>query len=349
MKTIEAASLASATPLFREPRIWALLGAHQGDNNQALALAEALGLPFETKLLQYNQLRRLQPRLIGASLLSVTRSSRECLAGDPPDLTISTGHRSVPVVQALRHRSGGWTRSVHLGYPRLSPARFDLVVTTPEYPVPDHPNVMRVPLALTRAEAERPQISGDDRLLDRFPVPRRLLILGGPSLYWTFETQDVLDALSQLLGAAAKDEGSVLVVGSPRTPPGLLDAVQRQLAGMRAPALLAPLNGPPSYSALLDAADQIFVTADSVAMASDAIMAGKPVSLVPVRPTRMGQAYMRFIDRLSPGQRIYPRDLPHFWRALEDHGLAGSLEQPRTGPVPDLAAEVAQRVRAMLG
>jgi hypothetical protein len=32
----------------RDPRIWALLGAHAGDNNQVLALAEELGLPFET-------------------------------------------------------------------------------------------------------------------------------------------------------------------------------------------------------------------------------------------------------------------------------------------------------------
>ena len=27
-------------------RVWALLGPHRGDNNQVLALAEALGLPF---------------------------------------------------------------------------------------------------------------------------------------------------------------------------------------------------------------------------------------------------------------------------------------------------------------
>ena len=42
-------------------RIWALLGPHRGDNNQVLALAEALGMPFEEKWLHYNQLRRLQP------------------------------------------------------------------------------------------------------------------------------------------------------------------------------------------------------------------------------------------------------------------------------------------------
>ena len=43
-------------PAEAPKRIWALLGPHRGDNNQVLALAEALGLPFEVKSLRYNQL-----------------------------------------------------------------------------------------------------------------------------------------------------------------------------------------------------------------------------------------------------------------------------------------------------
>ena len=49
------------------PRIWVLLGARTGDNNQALALAEALGLPFETKQLDYNRLQALSEWLPGTS------------------------------------------------------------------------------------------------------------------------------------------------------------------------------------------------------------------------------------------------------------------------------------------
>ena len=47
----------------KDMRVWALLGPHRGDNNQVLALAEALGLPFEEKWLSYNQFRRVQPAL----------------------------------------------------------------------------------------------------------------------------------------------------------------------------------------------------------------------------------------------------------------------------------------------
>ena len=130
-------------------RVWALLGPHRGDNNQILALAEALGLPFEQKWLRYNQLRRVQPGLLGATFGTVAAVARAQLEGEPPDLTISTGLRSVPVVRELRRRSGGKMRAVHLGYPRVSPSHFDLVVPTPEYPVPDAPNVVLIPFALS--------------------------------------------------------------------------------------------------------------------------------------------------------------------------------------------------------
>ncbi len=132
----------------RPLRVWALTGARAGDNNQVIALAQALGLPFETKHIEYNGLRFLGPRLLGRSLMSVARASRrQLLDGPPPDLTISAGHRSVPVTQALRARSSGATHSIHVGFPRVSPSRFDLVMATPQYPIADHPNLLSVPYA----------------------------------------------------------------------------------------------------------------------------------------------------------------------------------------------------------
>src|SRR5690242_19845256 len=100
-------------------RIWALLGPHRGDNNQILALAEAIGLPFEEKQLSYNQLRRVPPALLGGTFASLDAQSRVHVEAEPPDLTISTGLRSVPVARELKRRSGGRMRAVHLGLPRI--------------------------------------------------------------------------------------------------------------------------------------------------------------------------------------------------------------------------------------
>jgi uncharacterized protein len=329
------------------PRVWALLGPHRGDNNQVLALAEALGLPFEEKWLRYNQLRRLQPALLGATFKSVAADAREQLEGEPPDLTISTGHRSVPVVRALQKRSGGKMRAVHLGYPRVSPNHFDLVVPTPEYPVADASNVIRIPFALSPHHA-RDVDQVDRDLLERYPQPRRLLLIGGPTLYWDLPEGRVVRAVSRLLRAAAWDGGSVLAVGSPRTPPELLEAVRNELEGSSAPSLLAPLEGPPAYAALIEAADEIHVTADSVAMVADAVMTRKPVGIVPISKSPLGKAVTGVADRLRPEKRIFPRDLRFFWQSLAEHGFGGTVDAPRASDPPDFTTDIAERVRRLL-
>ena len=330
-----------------QPRIWALLGPHRGDNNQILALAEALGLPFEEKGLEYNQLRRLQPALLGATFGSVKMASRRQLDGEPPDLTISTGHRSVPVVRELIRRSGGRTRSVHLGYPRISPRHFDLVVPTPEYPIPDAPNVMRIPFALSPQGAREIDLA-DRRLLEAYPRPRCLFLVGGPTLYWRLPIGHMTAAVQRLSHNAAAKGGSVVVVGSPRTPPELLTAIHRALKSSSVPFLFEPGDGPPAYAALIEAADEIFVTADSVAMTADAITTKKPVGLVPIAKSRLGHVVMAVMDRLRPGKRLRPRDLRFFWATLKEAGYWGTLDTPKTSLPPDYAQMVADRVRQLL-
>ena len=331
----------------RPIRIWALLGSHRGDNNQILALAEALKLPFEEKRLGYNQLRRVPPALLGASFASLDSASRDLVEGEPPDLTISTGLRSVPAVRELKRRSGERMRSVHLGFPRISPRHFDLVVTTPEYPVPDAPNVMRIPFALTPHRA-RDVEQADRDLLKAYPEPRRLFLVGGPTLYWELPIDRMTRALRQLLEAAQRKGGSVLAVGSPRTPVELLAAIRGTLETSPVPFLFEPGDGPPAYPALIEAADEIFVTADSVAMAADAVTTGKPVGIVPIGKSGLGRMVMSAMDRLRPGKRLYPRDLRFFWAALQKEGFGGTLDHPRAAHPSDYSAEVAARVRRLL-
>jgi mitochondrial fission protein ELM1 len=326
-------------------KIWAILGAHRGDNDQVLALAEALGLPFERKELRYNNWRHLRPKLLGASLCSLSRESRNAIAGDPPDLTVSAGIRSVPVVRELRRRSAGRTRAVHVGYPRISPSYFDLVVATPQYPIPDHPRLLRIPFALTRGRnGDLP----DDGFLAAYPSPRRLLILGGPTIHWRLVQSEVVQVLNSLIDAADRQGGSVLVVGSPRTPPLMLAKVKALLGKARVPATLVPTEGRPSYGALLASADSLFVTADSVSMVSDAIATGKPVGLMPVRPSLSGRLAMAILDRLRPGRRAFPHDLRYFWERLSNDRLIGTITEPRRADATDVKHAVVERVKAVL-
>ena len=295
-----------------------------------VAFAEAIGLPFETRQLEFNALCHLGPRLLGRSLASVTADSRAALVHDePPDLTISAGHRSVPAVQALRRRSGGRTRSIHLGFPRISPAHFDLVIATLQYPIADHPNLLRIPYALTRAVTAAPDAS-DEALLGALPRPRRLLIVGGPTLFWKIDQKALLGTLAKMLNEAAEKGGSVVVTTSPRTPKALEQQIADNLAASDVATFLGPPGSPPAYPSVLHAADSIRVTADSVSMISDAIWTGKPIAIVPIANSPPGSIYMGLMSRLRPSQPVYPQDLRFFWHALAQIGVTDELNRPDT-------------------
>jgi mitochondrial fission protein ELM1 len=100
---------------------------------------------------------------------------------------------------------------------------------------------------------------------------------------------------------------------------------------------------------MLDAADRIFVTADSVAMVADCVMTGKPVGIIPIEKSPLGRAATALSDAVRPGKRLFPRDLRFFWAALREQGFAGPFDQPRASEPPDYTALVADRVRRLLG
>jgi uncharacterized protein len=328
-------------------RIWALLGARAGDNDQVIALAEALGLPFETRQLEYNGLHALGPRVLGRSLASLTASSRDKILGEPPpDITISAGHRSVAVVRALRHRSRGRTRSIHVGFPRVSPGHFELVIVTPQYPIADHPHLLRVPYALTRTQ-DLAADADDVARVSVLPAPRQLLIVGGPTLYWRLDKAGLLRSLSAMFDEAKRDNGSVMVTTSPRTPPDVRAEMADILAGSKVPTLMAGPRQRPGYRSLLAQANSIRVTADSVSMTSDAVWTGKPVAIVPIAKSVLGRVAFGLMDSIRPGKRLYPQDLRFFWRALAEAGVTKQLATPAVS-ADDEMRQVLDRARSIV-
>lgn len=306
--------------------MWVLLGLRKGDNAQLLALADALNVPYRRVQLDYNLLSLLLPRFLGASTVSLKREARAGFRPPWPDLVLGIGYRGVPAARAIFKRSKGRTKLVRLGNPRLDPRHFDLVITTPQYAVPDAPNVVQLPIAIPAGPSEVPT-ANERQWLDELPRPHRLLIVGGPTFMWTLDAKTIVEAVEQL---RSKDGGgSMIGVSSPRTP--------RQIS-----AVLADLLGPqfvdgagPRYQVLLQDADEIFVTDDSVSMVSEAIMTGKPVGLVPTRRTRLGTLLYAFAGLTRT--RVPVRDLSRFRLEVERQKLAGSVAAPvaaRSKPQP---------------
>src|SRR5262245_38399921 len=116
--------------------VWVLLGRKTGDNEQCLAVAEALGVPFETKRLAFNALYRAWNLLLGRSRASLDRTASDRLEPPWPALVIAAGRRCVPVARWIQRKSGRRTRLVQIGRPRAPLDWFDLVIATPQYGLP---------------------------------------------------------------------------------------------------------------------------------------------------------------------------------------------------------------------
>jgi uncharacterized protein len=322
-----------------EPRIWVLLGPRTGDNNQALALAEALGLPFETRTLAYNPLQALSVWL-GPTVLTLDRKSRRHLLPPWPDLVIAIGRRSVPVARWIRKRNGGATKLLRIGHPRIDPRLFDLVITTRQYPVPPGDNVLLLPLAMSRFSTPPEPTAEEAEWLAELPAPRRLLAIGGATKYWSLSAERVADSAGRL----QRRDGSMIVATSRRTDPEVTAAVRAVLA----PSARLVDGAVPRFPVLLAAADEIFVTGDSVSMLSEAILAGKPVGLVPIEQDEKGRRKLgEATQDMGPDARR--RDLRRFWDYLTEQKLVGTVDEPIAAKVENPVETAARAARALLG
>ena len=97
------------------PQVWVLTTAKLGDNAQVLAIANALGWPYERKHLEFINADHVDSHASGSSLwkLAVDRSSP--LVPPWPDLLLTIGRRSSPVALEVRQWSGTRTKLIQVG------------------------------------------------------------------------------------------------------------------------------------------------------------------------------------------------------------------------------------------
>src|ERR1700757_3087131 len=105
--------------------MWVLLGPHKGDNNQVLALAEALGVPFRAIELRYKKFAHLPAICRTISISQLEDECRAEIAPPWPSLVLGIGQRSVPVARFIQRQSNGLTKTVRLGDPMVSHRLFD--------------------------------------------------------------------------------------------------------------------------------------------------------------------------------------------------------------------------------
>lgn len=319
----------------RRPLVWLITGTRAGDNNQLLALANALGWPFETKHIAYNSLRHVP--VLRSGLTIVSRRSRSLLSPPWPDLVLCVGYGSVPVARYIRRQTRGRAKLVHIGNPRAKLVDFDLQITTPQYSRRAR-NLLELPFPIGNPAKDVEPTPDELEWLGRFPRPRRLIAIGGPARHWRLDHRAIVEALAAL---RAK-HGSLIVATSPRTTASTRDLLRTAAGG----ANEAVVEHFPRFAALLADCDEVHVTADSVSMLSEAVLAGKPVGMIPIKHSARG-LLSHWTWECVTGRNTFP-DFKNFWRLLHDRALVGTVDHPVASRALDSVEPAVKAVRGLM-
>lgn len=262
------------------PRVWAVASYRAGENSQIFGLANRLGAAVEVKRLRHNVLAG--PLGLSRSVSCRGIDDATALRSPPwPALIISAGVKNEPVCRWIKAQSGGKTRLVFLGRTWAKRKNFDLVITTPQYRLPQEANVVHN--LMTQHGVIREQLAaGQARWEIAFrdlPQPRLGVLIGGDSGPFVLGAHAAARLAAQINTMVAGRGGSVIVTTSARTRPIVADVLERDV---RVPARLHRYrrDDPDNpYFGVLALADAFIVTSDSVAMLSEAAATGRPIHI----------------------------------------------------------------------
>lgn len=265
--------------------IWTVTDGRAGIENQALGLAEAIGRRVPVRLVTKRVEMRTPWSWMPPEYIPVPRQALT-IASDPieppwPDILIGCGRASIPFALGTKHWSAGRTFVVQLQDPRVNPREFD-VVAPPIHDGLEGANVLSIVGACHRVTPERLDQALMEFVppLDDLPSPRFAVLIGGKSKRQDISPQRARDIADSLVAVQRHTGGTLLVTLSRRTG----EAARLQLRTWLAPhcAVFYEGEGPNPYFAMLGAADHIFVTADSVNMATEAAATAKPIHVLAV-------------------------------------------------------------------
>jgi uncharacterized protein len=254
---------------------WAITDRAAGNQRQALALAERLGMPVRHLVLEPRPpWSWLAPRLALGGRLALPAAQRALFAPPWPAVAIGCGRSAALLTRLLRRCARGHCHTVQILDPRIDPRHWDTVIA-PRHDGLDGPNVLQ-PLGSLNPIDDDWLHDGREAfpLLGEWPAPRVGVLLGGPRGDLRIDEIYAQQLCELLLARQRIEGGSLLVLGSRRTPDGVMETMRARLREV--PGLIWPGAGDEEnpYPGVLGWADRLVVTPDSVNMLSEACAVG---------------------------------------------------------------------------
>lgn len=312
---------------------WAITDSAAGNQRQALALAERLGLPVRHLILEPRApWSWLAPRLSIGGQLALRPDQRDLFAPPWPSVAIGCGRSAALFTRQLRKLSQSRCYTAQILDPRIDPAHWDTVVA-PKHDQLQGPNVL-TPLGSLNTIDDDWLADGRESCpaLADMPQPRVGVLVGGPRKGVALDADYARQLARHLLNRHQREGGSLLVLASQRTPLALIELFRETFRGLPGLIWAGHDDGTNPYPGVLGWADRLVVTPDSVNMLSEACAAGCPVHTFTTAPL--------------------PAKIERFHAALRAAGLLHDIDsevtdlQPPLRETAALANELCRRIRA---
>lgn len=253
---------------------WIITEGMAGTENQCIAVAEALDVPYEIKRIGLKfPFNHLSPLIFKTAPQSyITGIDWDAPA---PDLIIASGRKAVPIIGYFKD-----SFKVFIQNPKISLSHFDLVA------IPEHDHIHGDNVIITRGAPNRitdELLNSEKNKIDvsHFPENKVAILIGGNSKTHSIPA-DFADRLyNDLMPLMRSGDYGFMVTVSRRTPDDIRDQLKNYFDGEN--CLFFDGEGENPYFAYLANADYILVTEDSTSMLSDALTTGTTTYRLPLQ------------------------------------------------------------------
>ena len=255
--------------------------------SQVEGLAKALNLEYFHEKIELNNFWKLIP----PSLTPVKKYVFKNNIDKEFDIIISCGRKSVVPSIYLKKNSNKKIINIHIQNPKVSLNNFNYIIA-PEHDGISGKNVISSKGALHYLTIEEIEKSRD-YLQNKSNTKKDILtlILGGPTKYYNYSTQNIKSIFSNIKNLTEKNNLHLIVIPSNRTPVETVSLAKSELIN---DTTIIETVDKKAYLSALCLAKYIVVTCDSSSMISEAALTGKPVYVAMIETKRNDKRFKEF-------------------------------------------------------
>ena len=255
--------------------------------SQVEGLAKALDLEYFHEKIELNNFWKMIPPIITPVQKFVFKNNID----NNFDVIISCGRKSVIPSIYLKKISHKKIINIHIQNPKVSHKNFNYIIA-PEHDGISGKNVISSKGALHYLTIEEIKNSRD-YLQNKTNTKKDILtlILGGPTKYYNYSTQNIKTVFSKIKNLTEKNNLHLVVIPSNRTPIETVSSAKSELIN---DSTIIETVDKKAYLSALSIAKYIVVTCDSSSMISEAALTGKPVYVAMMETKRNDKRFKKF-------------------------------------------------------